>query len=74
MTEAKQQYQEALYSRRQGHVSAADGSTSFAAVKPEFYADSRILSEDVLATLRSLDGSHPPYGLVSSMGETITTI
>jgi hypothetical protein len=68
MSEAKQQYSEALKDRRQGIVSKLGASATFLEVKPDFYADSRILSEDALKVFESFKRQYKPYGLVDPQG------
>lgn len=66
-------YRQALKDHRNDIESILDPQALWADVKPEFYADARILSEDALAVFESLPDTHPPYGLASYKGEPITS-
>jgi len=72
MSEAKAQYKEALRRGREGHASTLGPLATFNEVKPDFYADARILSEDALRFFKDLRQSSPPYGLVNKAGNAIT--
>lgn len=62
------QYQQALRDRRQGIMSELDASATWPEAKADFYADSRILSEDALVTFDTFKDKYPPYGLVNPDG------
>ena len=74
MYEAREAYSDALKARRAGDASLLDGSSLFVDVKPDFYADARILSEDALRVFDDLQNTHPPYGLVSRGGSAVTRV
>lgn len=67
-----QQYQTALKGRRAGNPSEFGPDSSWPELKPEFYADSRMLSENAYKEFEKLKESHRPYGLVDRDGTTIT--
>lgn len=71
MSEARLQYSEALRARRAGIASELGADATLLGVKPDFYADARILSEDALRVFEDLKGQFPPYGLVNRMGEPL---
>lgn len=72
MSESKSQYLDALRRRRQGITSALGAEATFDTLKPEFYADARVFSEDALKTFEGFEATHPPYGLVDYKGNPIT--
>lgn len=73
-SEAKRLYGQALAARRRGEVSQADAFTAFAEVKPEFYADSKLLSGEVLKVFSDYKNQYPPYGLLHPIGEPVVAI
>lgn len=70
MSEAIDQYRLALRDRRTGIMSELDGENTFLEVKPDFYADSRVLSEDALQVFEAMKQTNPPYGLVDGRGNS----
>lgn len=68
MSEAVDRYKQALKNRRNGIMSELGPEATFAEIKSEFYADSRVLSEDALKVFNGLPDAHPPYGLVGYTG------
>lgn len=71
---ARQQFGHVLAARKQGIASDADESTPFADLKPEYYADAKLLSGAVLEVFEGYRDTHPPYGLVDARGNTVTEI
>lgn len=67
-----EQYREALRDRRQGIMSHFDGTATWPETKADFYADSRVLSEDALIAFEAFKEQYPPYGLVTHKGESYT--
>lgn len=74
MSEAKKQFGAALAVRRQGMVSNAGADTPFAEVKPEMYADSKLLIARVMDVFDSYRDQYPPYGLVGRTGSPVIEI
>lgn len=68
------QYQAALKARRAGTASELGADADWPTTKPDFYADSRILSEGALREFEALKSTHGPYGLVDRMGNPITSL
>lgn len=69
MSDPMEQYKAALISRRRGGIGELGPDTSFVGVKPDFYADARVLSEDALAQVfGELKESYPPYGVIREDG------
>lgn len=64
-------YSEALKARRAGIASELGSDATLLSVKPDFYADARILSEDALGVFEGLTEQFPPYGLVNRTGESL---
>lgn len=71
MSEARIQYVEALKARRAGVASELGSDAMFLDVKPELYADARILSEDAHRVFEELKEQFPPYGLVDPTGTSL---
>lgn len=71
MSEARAQYSEALKARREGIASELSVEATLLGVKPDFYADARILSEDALQIFGDLKEQAPPYGLVDRSGNPL---
>lgn len=74
MSEAKFEYSEALKNRRAGVASELGAGATFTEVKPDFYADSRMLSEDALEVFESMVELFPPHGLVNGKGEPLQNL
>lgn len=74
MSEARNQYSEALRARRAGIASVLGADATLLGVKPDFYADARILSENALEVFEGLKEQFPPYGLVNRMGEPLQNL
>ena len=74
MSEATTQYSEALKARRAGVASELGADATLLEVKPDFYADARILSEDALSVFEGLKEQFPPYGLVDRTGEPLQNL
>lgn len=72
MSLEQEPYQHALRDRRQGIMSSLDESATWPDAKADFYADSRILSEDALAAFDTFTESLPPYGLMNPDGSPYT--
>lgn len=49
-------------------MSRLGAEATLAGVKPDFYADARLLSEDALRVFEGLKEQFPPYGLVTHNG------
>lgn len=74
MIETKAVYSEALKNRRAGVASELGASATFTEVKPDFYADARILSEDALRVFDDMQEQFPPYGLMVGNGEPLQNL
>jgi hypothetical protein len=69
--EARHSYQQALRARHMGKTCELDGADEFLVSKPVFYADSRLLIDDVRRTYKHSRDKHPPYGLINRAGNTV---
>lgn len=70
MSHTMDQYNNAMKARRRGLMSELGPEAKFLDVKPDYYADSRILSEDALREFENFKKTHPPYGLVDGRGNS----
>ena len=68
------QYGEALKARRAGIASDLGANATLEEVKPDFYADARVLSEDALHVFEGLKEQYPPYGLVDRTGQPLQNL
>lgn len=64
----------AVKARRAGNPSEFGPDSTWPELKPEFYADSRMLSENALRVFEDLKTTNGPYGLVDRDGNTISTL
>ncbi len=69
--DGRREFGEALAARRSGAECPAGPATPFDELKPDFYADSWGLSENVLDEWENLTAKNPPLGLVGRQGEPI---
>ncbi len=64
-------YSEALKARRAGIANELGVEATLLGVKPDFYADARMLSEDAMRVFVDLKEQAPPYGLVDRSGKPL---
>jgi hypothetical protein len=69
--DAVNQYRAALSDRRSGGVSELGGDATWIDLKPDYYADARILSEDGAEVFEAMLETHAPYGLIGIKGEPL---
>lgn len=70
VSDAMEVYREALRTRRAGRDLEVT-ATDWPGVKPAFYADSRVLSENALRVFEDLEETHRPFGLVDTQGNSV---
>jgi hypothetical protein len=70
----RSEYERILRERRQGHPSELGPDATLTEAKPHFYADARLLIDGVTKAYRGLRTAHPPYGLLDSQGDSVTSL
>ena len=74
MSEAIDQYKNALKARRAGVASELGAEATLLEIKGDYYADARMLSEDALLVFEDIKSEFPPYGLMGMSGEPLTDL
>lgn len=71
---ARREYGEQLRLRKRGVAGSLSPEASLIDAKPHFYADARLLTDEVRKVHSKFRTSAPPYGLVDHLGHPIDTI